>query len=87
MTIPPAERPCVDCSVWWHFIFGVGVACLFLWMGLAGTSNWRISKGKVPRFLCIYTNEVFGADFPKCGITYGQSFIEPKCTTYKLLGI
>ena len=27
---PAAERPCVDCSVWWHFIFGVGVACLFL---------------------------------------------------------
>ena len=30
---PAAERPCVDCSVWWHFIFGVGVTCLFLLVG------------------------------------------------------
>ena len=30
MDYPAAERPCVDCSVWWLFIFGVGVACLFL---------------------------------------------------------
>ena len=55
MTIPPTEHPLLDCSVWWLFIFGVGVRCLFLWMGLAGTSNWRISKGKVPRFLYIFT--------------------------------
>ena len=27
----PARRASfVDCSVWWHFIFGVGVRCLFL---------------------------------------------------------
>ena len=31
---PAAERPSVDCSVWWHFIFGVGVACLFLRKGV-----------------------------------------------------
>jgi len=30
MYIPPTEHPLLDCSVWWHFIFGVGVACLFL---------------------------------------------------------
>ena len=30
---PAAERPHVDCSVWWHFIFGVGVACIFLLVG------------------------------------------------------
>ena len=30
---PAAERPCVDCSVWWHSIFGVGVNCLFLLVG------------------------------------------------------
>ena len=51
---PAAERPCVDCSVWWHFIFGVGVACLFLLAGYSKTSEWRISKGKVPRFLYAY---------------------------------
>ena len=50
MTIPPAEHPLSDCSVWWHFIFGVGVACLFLLAGYSKTSEWRISKGKVPRF-------------------------------------
>ena len=27
---PAAEHPLLDCSVWWHFIFGVGVRCLFL---------------------------------------------------------
>ena len=36
---PAAERPCVDCSVWWHFIFGVGVACLFLLAGYSKTSE------------------------------------------------
>ena len=30
---PAAERPHVDCSVWWHFICGVGVACIFLLVG------------------------------------------------------
>ena len=30
---PAAEHPRVDCSVWWHFIFGVGVTCLFLLVG------------------------------------------------------
>ena len=30
---PAAEHPLVDCSVWWHFIFGVGVTCLFLLQG------------------------------------------------------
>ena len=64
MTIPPAERPLVDCSVWWRFIFGVGVACLFLLQGFSSTSNRRISKGKVPRFLHIYTNGAFGANVP-----------------------
>ena len=70
---PATERPCVDCSVWWHFIFGVGVRCLFLWMGLAGTSNWRISKGKVPRFFYIYTNGSFGANFPQKKCCYGKT--------------
>ena len=31
----------------------------------AGTSIERISKGKVPRFLYIYTNGAFGANFPE----------------------
>ena len=34
MDYPAAERPYVDCSVWWLFIFGVGVACLFLRKGI-----------------------------------------------------
>ena len=32
---------------------------------LSGTSDKRISKDKVPRFLYIYTNGAFGADVPK----------------------
>ena len=64
MTIPPAERPLVDCSVWWRFIFGVGVACLFLLQGFSSTSNRRISKGKVPRFF-ISINGWSGANFPR----------------------
>ena len=64
MTIPPAERPLVDCSVWWRFIFGVGVACLFLLQGFSSTSNRRISKGKVPRFF-ISINGWSGANYPR----------------------
>ena len=33
MFIPPTEHPHADCSVWWHFIFSVGVMCLFLLVG------------------------------------------------------
>ena len=58
MYIPPAERPYVDCSVWWHFIFGVGVTCLFLLQGFSSTSNRRISKDKVPRFSFILTGRL-----------------------------
>ena len=34
MYIPPAERPLVDDSVWWHFIFGVGVIVYSRLVGL-----------------------------------------------------
>ena len=53
MYIPPAEHPLLDCSVWWHFIFGVGVRCLFLLQGLSGTSKRRISKKRFHAF-CIF---------------------------------
>ena len=43
-----------DCSVWWLFIFGVGVISLFLLQGFSSTSNRRISYNKVPRLLFIY---------------------------------
>ena len=34
MYIPPAERPLVDDSVWWRFIFGVGVIVYSRLVGL-----------------------------------------------------
>ena len=65
MTIPPQSVP------QWIALFG-GIS-YSAWAfvaysyrkGLAGTSLQRISKGKVPRFLYIYTNGAFGADFPR----------------------
>ena len=65
MHIPPAEHP----SGWLclvAFIFRRGRSLLIL-VGkvLSGTSDKRISKGKVPRFLYSYTNGVFGADVPQ----------------------
>ena len=42
--------------------------------GLSGTSNQRISKGKVPRFLYIYTNGVFGTNFPQIVNTMKKLF-------------
>ena len=55
----------------WTALFGGisysawALVCLSLLQGLAGTSDWRISKGKVPRFLYIYTNGALGANFPE----------------------
>ncbi len=65
MYIPPAEHP----SGWLclvAFIFRRGRSLLIL-VGkvLSGTSDKRISKGKVPRFLYNYTNGAFGADVPR----------------------
>ncbi len=64
MTIPP--QSVLDgllCLVAFHIRRGRYVLIL-IGKGLAGTSLQRISKGKVPRFLYIYTNGKFGADFP-----------------------
>ena len=65
MHIPPAEHP----SGWLclvAFIFRRGRSLLIL-VGkvLSGTSDKRMSKGKVPRFFYIYTNGAFGANFPQ----------------------
>ena len=65
MYIPPAEHP----SGWLclvAFIFRRGRSLLIL-VGkvLSGTSDKRISKGKVPRFFYNYTNGAFGANFPQ----------------------
>ena len=64
MYIPPAEYP----SGWLclvAFIFRRGRSLLILAdKVLSGTTGWGISKGKVPRFLYIYTNGAFGADVP-----------------------
>ena len=50
MYIPPAERPYVDCSVWWHFIFGVGVTCLFSFSWVYQNLCLENKQNKVPRF-------------------------------------
>ena len=65
MTIPPQSVPS------WIALFG-GIS-YSAWAfvaysyrkGLSGTSSQRISEGKVPRFLYIYTNGAFGANFPQ----------------------
>ena len=64
MTIPPQNVPS------WTTLFG-GIS-YSAWAfvaysyrkGLSGTSNQRISKGKVPRFFYNYTNGAFGANVP-----------------------
>ena len=65
MIIPPAEHP----SGWLclvAFIFRRGRSLLILAdKVLSGTTGWRISEGKVPRFLYNYTNGAFGANFPQ----------------------
>ena len=65
MYIPPQSIPC------WIAPFG-GISyrrgrslLILIGKGLAGTSLQRISKSKVPRFFYIYTNGVFGANFPQ----------------------
>ena len=39
------------------------LALILVWFTRA--TELRINKGKVPRFLCIYTNGAFGADVPR----------------------
>ena len=41
---PATERSIIGRSVWWHFIFGVGVNCLFSFSGYTRASSKKISK-------------------------------------------
>jgi len=65
MTIPPQSVHA------WTALFG-GISysawalhAYFLFERFTRAAEWRISKGKVPRFLYIYTYGVFGANFPQ----------------------
>ena len=49
---PAAERPLMDVSVWWYSYSAWAFVVYSYGMGLAGTSNWRISNSNAPRFFC-----------------------------------
>ena len=60
---PAAEHP-LGCSVWWRFIFGVGVNCLFSFSGQY-QSLVEENKQRYGSTLFFYMNGAFGADFPQ----------------------
>ena len=65
MYIPPQSIPRgLLCLVAFHIRRGRSLLIL-VGKVLSGTSDKRISKGKVPRFFYIYTNGAFGANFPQ----------------------
>ena len=71
---PAAEHP-----LWTALFGGISYSAWALLAysyrkGHSGTSTKRISKGKVPRFLYIYTNGAFGADFPQIVNTMKKLF-------------
>ena len=57
---PAAERPRVDCSVWWHFIFGVGVTCLFLLVG--SFRNLDMENKQRVRFHAFFVVKIAGSE-------------------------
>ena len=74
MTIPPQSI-----HAWTALFGGISYSAWALLAysyrkGHSGTSTKRISKGKVPRFLYIYTNGAFGADFPQIVNTMKKLF-------------
>ena len=57
---PAAEHPRVDCSVWWHFIFGVGVTCLFLLVG--SFRNLDMENKQRVRFHAFFVVKIAGSE-------------------------
>ena len=57
---PAAERPRVDCSIWWHFIFGVGVTCLFLLVG--SFRNLDMENKQRVRFHAFFVVKIAGSE-------------------------